>query len=119
MDRQSGIRVYEFRQRELHRARECRGRAAHTHVGRGHAGDLRRALGRVVNGIVEAIECALDPGSQRRCFAGADAVRGRFDPRAIVPEIGQVSTRLPSERTNISGEADTRNSPSPRFISAP
>ena len=40
-------------------------------------------------------------------------------PRAIVPEIGQVSTRRPSERTNISGEADTRNSPSPRLISAP
>ena len=31
----------------------------------------------------------------------------------------QVSTRRPSERTNISGDADTRNSPSPRFISAP
>jgi len=45
----------------------------------------------------------------------ADRVRAR----AIVPDIGQVSTRLPSERTNISGEADTRNSPSPRFISAP
>ncbi len=40
-------------------------------------------------------------------------------PRAIVPEIGQVSTLRPSERTNISGEAETRNSPSPRFISAP
>jgi len=40
-------------------------------------------------------------------------------PRAMVPEIGQVSIRRPSERTNISGEADTRNSPSPRFISAP
>jgi hypothetical protein len=40
-------------------------------------------------------------------------------PRLIVPEIGQVSMRRPSERTNISGEAATRNSPSPRFISAP
>ena len=30
-----------------------------------------------------------------------------------------VSIRRPSERTNISGEAETRNSPSPRFISAP
>ena len=40
-------------------------------------------------------------------------------PRAIVPEIGQVSTRRPSERTNISGDAATRNSPSPRLISAP
>ena len=39
-------------------------------------------------------------------------------PRAMVPEIGQVSTRRPSTRTYISGEAATRNSPAPRFISA-
>ena len=45
-----------------------------------------------------------------------DRRRGRG---AIVPLIGQVSIRLPSTRTYISGEAATRNSPSPRLISAP
>ena len=40
-------------------------------------------------------------------------------PRRIVPEIGQVSTRRPSTRTNISGEAPTRYSPSPRWIRNP
>ncbi len=40
-------------------------------------------------------------------------------PRAIVPEIGQVSTRSPSTRTYISGEAPTRYSASPRFIRKP
>ena len=40
-------------------------------------------------------------------------------PRAIVPEIGQVSTRVPSTRTYISGDAETRYSDSPRFMSAP
>ena len=34
-------------------------------------------------------------------------------PRAIVPEIGQVSTRSPLTRTYISGDAPTRYSPSP------
>ena len=36
-------------------------------------------------------------------------------PRAIVPEIGQVSTRSPVTRTYISGDAPTRYSPSPRL----
>jgi hypothetical protein len=36
-------------------------------------------------------------------------------PRAIVPAIGQVSTRSPVTRTYISGDAPTRYSPSPRF----
>ena len=36
-------------------------------------------------------------------------------PRAIVPEIGQVSTRSPVTRTYISGEAPTRYSPFPRL----
>src|SRR5450756_2124409 len=36
-------------------------------------------------------------------------------PRAIVPEIGQVSTRSPCTRTYISGDAPTRYSPSPRL----
>mmetsp|Transcript_18637 Transcript_18637/g.25615 ORF Transcript_18637/g.25615 Transcript_18637/m.25615 type:complete len:212 (-) Transcript_18637:179-814(-) len=44
-------------------------------------------------------------------------------PRAIVPEMGQVSTRKPlgvrSQRTNISGEAPTRYSPPPRFRNSP
>ncbi len=40
-------------------------------------------------------------------------------PRAIVPEIGQVSTRSPSTRTYISGEAPTRYSASPRLIRKP
>ena len=40
-------------------------------------------------------------------------------PRRIVPEIGQVSTRRPSTRTNISGDAPTRYSPSPRFMKKP
>ena len=35
-------------------------------------------------------------------------------PRAIVPEIGQVSTRSPFTRTYISGDAPTRYSPPPR-----
>ena len=34
-------------------------------------------------------------------------------PRAIVPEIGQVSTRSPCTRTYISGDAPTRYSPAP------
>jgi hypothetical protein len=34
-------------------------------------------------------------------------------PRAIVPEIGQVSTRSPLTRTYISGDAPTRYSPFP------
>ena len=37
-------------------------------------------------------------------------------PRLIVPEIGQVSTRRPLTRTNISGEAPIRYSPSPRLM---
>ncbi len=36
-------------------------------------------------------------------------------PRAIVPEIGHVSTRSPVTRTYISGDAPTRYSPSPRL----
>ena len=40
-------------------------------------------------------------------------------PRATVPEMGQVSIRRPSTRTYISGDAATRYSPSPRFMSAP
>jgi hypothetical protein len=52
--------------------------------------------------------------SSRICSASPIGSR----PRAMVPEIGQVSTRRPSERTNISGEAETRNSPSPRLMSA-
>lgn len=44
-------------------------------------------------------------------------------PRQIVPEIGQVSTRHPfalcSTRTNISGEAPTRYSFSPRLSKKP
>ena len=40
-------------------------------------------------------------------------------PRAIVPEIGQVSTRSSSTRTYISGDAPTRYSPSPRLIRKP
>mmetsp|Transcript_100904 Transcript_100904/g.291829 ORF Transcript_100904/g.291829 Transcript_100904/m.291829 type:complete len:217 (-) Transcript_100904:764-1414(-) len=44
-------------------------------------------------------------------------------PRLIVPLIGHVSTRSPcallSTRTNISGDAPTRNSSSPRFIRKP
>ena len=36
-------------------------------------------------------------------------------PRAIVPAIGQVSTRSPVTRTYISGDAPTRYSPSPRL----
>ena len=38
---------------------------------------------------------------------------GREEWAGALPEIGQVSTRLPSQRTNISGEAPTRNSSSP------
>ena len=45
--------------------------------------------------------------------------RSASAPRAMVPEIGQVSIRRPSTRTYISGDAATRNSPSPRLISAP
>ena len=37
-------------------------------------------------------------------------------PRRIVPEIGQVSTRRPLTRTNISGEAPTRYSRWPRLM---
>ena len=37
-------------------------------------------------------------------------------PRLIVPEIGQVSTRRPLTRTNISGEAPIRYSFSPRLM---
>ena len=37
-------------------------------------------------------------------------------PRLIVPEIGQVSTRRPLTRTNISGDAPIRYSPSPRLM---
>ena len=40
-------------------------------------------------------------------------------PRAMVPEIGQVSTRSPSTRTYISGEAPTRYSASPRLMRNP
>jgi len=40
-------------------------------------------------------------------------------PREIVPLIGHVSMRRSATRTNISGEAATRNSPSPRLINAP
>src|SRR6185312_6156844 len=37
-------------------------------------------------------------------------------PRLIVPEIGQVSTRRPLTRTNISGDAPIRYSRSPRLM---
>ena len=37
----------------------------------------------------------------------------------MVPEIGQVSTRRPVTRTNISGLAPTRYSLSPRFMMKP
>ena len=40
-------------------------------------------------------------------------------PRRMVPEIGQVSTLFPSTRTNISGEAPTRYSCSPRLMKKP
>jgi hypothetical protein len=40
-------------------------------------------------------------------------------PRRIVPEIGHVSTRRPSTRTYISGEAPIRYSSSPRFMRKP
>ena len=40
-------------------------------------------------------------------------------PRAIVPEIGQVSMRCPLTRTYISGDAPIRCSPSPRLIRKP
>ena len=40
-------------------------------------------------------------------------------PRATVPAMGQLSMRRPLTRMNISGDAATRYSFSPRFISAP
>ena len=45
----------------------------------------------------------------------ASASPSGSSPRAIVPAIGQVSTRSPVTRTYISGDAPTRYSPAPRL----
>ncbi len=45
----------------------------------------------------------------------ASASSSGLAPRAIVPAIGQVSTRSPVTRTYISGDAPTRYSSSPRL----
>ena len=81
--------------------------------------------------MAKSLALSIEIGLKDRATKGLQAIGGEVKKMAggmgpmgsiltaMVPEIGQVSTRLPSERTNISGEADTRNSPSPRFISAP
>jgi len=65
--------------------------------------------------IVSSDSSLAELSSARIWAASAMASR----PRAIVPEIGQVSTRSPATRTYISGEAPTRYSASPRFIKNP
>ncbi len=57
--------------------------------------------------IVNSLSSFFELSSSRMRSASSRASR----PRLIVPLIGQVSMRLPSTRTYISGEADTRNSP--------
>ena len=70
--------------------------------------------------IVNSLSSFFELSSWRICSASSIASA----PRLIVPQIGQVSMRrfpslVFSTRTYISGEAETRNSPSPRLISAP
>ena len=61
--------------------------------------------------MVSSDSSLFELSSVRICSASLDG----SPPRAIVPEIGHVSTRSPLTRTNISGEAPTRYSPSPRL----
>ena len=57
-------------------------------------------------------DSSLAEPSRVAMFAASSSVSS---PRAIVPAIGQVSTRSPVTRTYISGDAPTRYSPSPRL----
>jgi hypothetical protein len=62
--------------------------------------------------MVSSDSSFLELSSFRICSESAIA----SSPRWIVPEIGQVSIRRPVTRTNISGEAPTRNSLRQRFM---
>src|SRR5690606_25015929 len=62
--------------------------------------------------IVSSLSSFLELSSLRICSESEIA----SSPRRMVPEIGQVSTRLPLTRTNISGEAPMRYSPPPRLM---
>ena len=57
-------------------------------------------------------DSSLEESSSVRMFSASSSGPA---PRAIVPEIGQVSTRSPVTRTYISGDAPTRYSPWPRL----
>ena len=65
--------------------------------------------------MVSSDSSLLEVSRDRICAASPIASA----PRAIVPEIGHVSTRSPSTRTYISGEAPTRYSDSPRLSRKP
>ena len=65
--------------------------------------------------MVSSASSLADSSSRRIWAASSSASR----PRAMVPAMGAVSTRSPSTRTYISGDAPIRYSASPRFTRKP